>query len=73
MSEHGWVTDPDDIAEWACRIGERLPPADVRRLAGSQWRFSQQGYWRQEFLKLVDLAAAEHGARGAHGDEESIE
>jgi Ca-activated chloride channel family protein len=29
---------------------------DIRRLAGSQWSFSQQGYWRQEFLKLVDMA-----------------
>jgi phosphatidylserine/phosphatidylglycerophosphate/cardiolipin synthase-like enzyme len=33
VSEHGSVTDPDDIADWACRVGERLPPADVRRLA----------------------------------------
>ena len=32
--------------------------ADVRRLAGSQWGFGQQAWWRSEFLKLVDLADA---------------
>jgi Ca-activated chloride channel family protein len=30
--------------------------ADIRRLAGTQWGFSSQSYWRQEFLRLVDLA-----------------
>jgi Ca-activated chloride channel family protein len=30
--------------------------ADIRRLAGTQWGFSSQAYWRQEFLSLVDLA-----------------
>ncbi len=30
--------------------------ADIRRLAGSQWGFSRQAWWRSEFLKLVDLA-----------------
>jgi cardiolipin synthase len=27
------VDDPQDMADWACRLGERLPAADVRRLA----------------------------------------
>lgn len=31
----GSVTDPHDAADWACRIGERLPAADVRRLAAA--------------------------------------
>ncbi|MEP9360125.1 VWA domain-containing protein [Sphingomonas sp. KR3-1] len=30
--------------------------ADVKRLAGAQWGFSQQAWWRSEFLRLVDLA-----------------
>ncbi|MBC9032381.1 VWA domain-containing protein [Sphingomonas sp. JC676] len=30
--------------------------ADIRRLAGTQWGFGSQAYWRQEFLSLVDLA-----------------
>ncbi|MBN8811041.1 MULTISPECIES: VWA domain-containing protein [unclassified Sphingomonas] len=30
--------------------------ADIRRLAGTQWGFSQQAWWRSEFLRLVDLA-----------------
>ncbi|MGH3169622.1 MAG: hypothetical protein ACRDN0_27555, partial [Trebonia sp.] len=29
----GLVADPRDTADWACRISERLPAADVRRLA----------------------------------------
>jgi cardiolipin synthase len=29
----GSIADPRDVAEWACRLGERLPIADVRRLA----------------------------------------
>jgi phosphatidylserine/phosphatidylglycerophosphate/cardiolipin synthase-like enzyme len=29
----GSVSDPDDIADWACHLSERLPPGDVRRLA----------------------------------------
>ena len=29
----GSVADPRDMAEWACRISERLPASDVRRLA----------------------------------------
>ena len=29
----GSVADPPDVTDWACRIGERLPIADVRRLA----------------------------------------
>ena len=29
----GSVADPLDTADWACRIGERLPANDVRRLA----------------------------------------
>lgn len=29
----GSVTDPHDIADWACRISERLPTSDVRLLA----------------------------------------
>ncbi|NYT41902.1 VWA domain-containing protein [Sphingomonas sp. R-74633] len=33
--------------------------ADVKRLAGSQWGFSQQARWRSEFLHLVDLAAGQ--------------
>jgi Ca-activated chloride channel homolog len=33
--------------------------ADVKRLAGSQWGFSQQARWRSEFLHLVDLAASQ--------------
>ena len=44
--------------------------ADIRRLAGTQWSFSQQGYWRQEFLKLVDLAGSQHDAR-REGDQEA--
>ncbi len=30
--------------------------ADVKRLAGMQWGFSQQAQWRSEFLRTVDLA-----------------
>jgi len=30
--------------------------ADIRRLAGTQWGFSSQAYWRREFLGLVDIA-----------------
>jgi Ca-activated chloride channel family protein len=30
--------------------------ADIRRVAGTQWGFGSQAYWRQEFLNLVDLA-----------------
>ena len=33
--------------------------ADVKRLAGSQWGFSQQAWWRSEFLRLVDRADAQ--------------
>jgi cardiolipin synthase len=29
----GPIADPRDIADWACRISERLPTGDVRRLA----------------------------------------
>lgn len=29
---------------------------DIRQLAGTQWGFSQQAWWRQEFVHLVDLA-----------------
>jgi Ca-activated chloride channel family protein len=29
---------------------------DIRQLAGTQWGFSAQAWWRQEFLHLVDLA-----------------
>ncbi|MDG2533826.1 VWA domain-containing protein [Sphingomonas sp. HITSZ_GF] len=35
--------------------------ADIKRLAGSQWGFSQQARWRSEFLHLVDLAAGQQG------------
>jgi Ca-activated chloride channel family protein len=30
--------------------------ADIKQLAGTQWGFSAQAWWRQEFLHLVDLA-----------------
>lgn len=33
--------------------------ADVKRLAGTQWGFSQQAWWRSEFLRLVDRADAQ--------------
>jgi Ca-activated chloride channel homolog len=42
--------------------------SDVRRLAGTQWGFSQQNWWRQEFLRLVDLAENRH--RGGHRGED---
>jgi hypothetical protein len=29
----GSVADPRDIEDWACRMSERLPTGDVRRLA----------------------------------------
>jgi phosphatidylserine/phosphatidylglycerophosphate/cardiolipin synthase-like enzyme len=29
----GSIVDSQDVADWACRLGERLPTADVRRLA----------------------------------------
>jgi Ca-activated chloride channel family protein len=29
---------------------------DIRNLAGTQWGFSAQAWWRQEFLRLIDLA-----------------
>ncbi|MES2441863.1 MAG: VWA domain-containing protein [Pseudomonadota bacterium] len=45
--------------------------ADIRNLAGTQWGFSQQSYWRQEFLQLVDLAASE--SRSAHPAMERVE
>jgi Ca-activated chloride channel family protein len=33
---------------------------EIRQLAGTQWGFSQQSYWRQEFLKLVELAGSQN-------------
>ena len=38
------------------RLGD-IGYADIRRLAGSQGN-GQQGYWRQEFVKLTELAEA---------------
>jgi phosphatidylserine/phosphatidylglycerophosphate/cardiolipin synthase-like enzyme len=32
------VPDPDNVADWAAQLGERLPPADVRRLAAAAIR-----------------------------------
>jgi len=33
--EVGPVSGPDDLVEWACRLTERLPSADIRRLAAA--------------------------------------
>jgi len=30
--------------------------ADIKQLAGTGWGFSAQAWWRQEFLRLIDLA-----------------
>jgi cardiolipin synthase len=38
VSGPGTVTDPDDLADWASGLGERLPTADVRRLADAAGR-----------------------------------
>jgi len=36
--------------------------AEIKRLAGSQWGFTQQARWRTEFLHLIDLAAGNRTA-----------
>lgn len=44
--------------------------ADVKRLAGTQWGFSQQAWWRSEFLRLVDLADSRTRTASAERGEE---
>lgn len=46
--------------------------SDIRRLAGSQWSFSKQGYWRQEFLKLVDIAEGQSRSAGREREERPL-
>jgi Ca-activated chloride channel family protein len=45
---------------------------EIRRLAGTQWGFSQQAYWRQEFLKLVDLAGSQSQSVSRDPDERPL-
>lgn len=37
--------------------------ADIRQLAGTQWGFSQQAWWRQEFLHLTEVAETQSRSR----------
>jgi len=50
------------------RLGD-IGYADIRRLAGNQQGNGQQGYWRQEFVKLTELAEAGHGQASPQGGE----